>query len=270
MIRKVAGNLLKAFNDGVDFIGHQVNCKGKSGAGVAKQIYNKWGDDYQEGYESNCKANKPEDILGTCQRVWVEDGCIANLYGQKGYGRNKTYTSYTALTKALQEFVEITPEYKTIALPYGMGAGLGGGDWDKIEAIIEDIFEDYYVYLYNLDQNPNQGVYTSSIRIDDKDILDITVKSGNELFSPSWDLVNKLKDGVITPKGYAKEYTIMMRESYANNREEWNKVLEQDRVVLQCYCKVNNFCHRFILADIFKILGADYKGELRKSVREIN
>jgi uncharacterized protein YeaO (DUF488 family) len=157
-----------------------------------------------------------------------------------------------------------------IALPYGIGAGLGGGDWDKIKELIEKTAKDRDIYLYKLDKGPSNDldVYTSSIRIKDEDSLDITVKSGKKLFAPSWDLVNGFKNKDITQHEYNKNYTLMMRHSYKNNMDKWNKLLAQDKVVLQCYCKADQFCHRFILAEILEILGANYKGELRESIQE--
>ncbi|EGL17721.1 hypothetical protein HMPREF9413_4472 [Paenibacillus sp. HGF7] len=40
---------------------------------------------------------------------------------------------------------------QSIALPYNIGCGLAGGDWDIVEQIIEEVFIDYDVTLYKFE-----------------------------------------------------------------------------------------------------------------------
>ena len=105
-------------------------------------------------------------------------------------------------------------------------------------------------------------VYTSQYRYSDKNRLDITVKSGDKTFAPTWDIVGKVKKGLMSEEEYTKEYYRLMRNSYKNNRSEWDKLLKQDEVVLVCFCKKGSFCHRYLLADMLIKLGAEYKGEI--------
>ena len=44
--------------------------------------------------------------------------------------------------------------------------------------------------------------------------------------------------------------------------EKWDKLLNQNEVVLVCFCKAWDFCHRYLLAEILVKLGCVYKGEI--------
>jgi O-acetyl-ADP-ribose deacetylase (regulator of RNase III) len=160
MIRIVEGDILQAKED---IIGHQVNCKGVMGAGLAAQIKKKypnvytsyinlikWAkEEYKRGY------SKTDNLLSSCQFVDTPDSkVIANIFGQYGYGRRSIQTDYEALRKGLWSIKEVvtypyTKLYnKTIALPYGIGCGLAGGDWKIVYNIIDEVFSDYDVTLY--------------------------------------------------------------------------------------------------------------------------
>ena len=67
---------------------------------------------------------------------------IANLCGQDDYGRDKRYTDYEALQKCFDNvyyFCE-TNNINRIALPYKMGCGLGGGDWNVVMSLLAYTF----------------------------------------------------------------------------------------------------------------------------------
>ena len=97
-------------------------------------------------------------------------------------------------------------------------------------------------------------------------LVDITVKSGNNIFAPSWEIVNNVKSGKITEQEYTKAYQIMMRNSYLCNKPQWqhlSKLASEDNVIFLCYCPAGDFCHRLLLAEMFVKLGNLYGGELR-------
>ena len=49
----------------------------------------------------------------------------------------------------MKHLKETVPTNKTIAMPYLIGCGLAGGDWNIVYNIIEKTLgEDYEVYLY--------------------------------------------------------------------------------------------------------------------------
>lgn len=105
-------------------------------------------------------------------------------------------------------------------------------------------------------------VYTAQYRYAGPDRLDITVKTGNKAFAPTWDIVMGLKQGQITEAEYEARYRELMRASWRRNRAEWQRLLARDRVVLVCFCPPGAFCHRVLLAGYLEKCGATYCGEL--------
>lgn len=150
MITIVKGDILEASEN---IIGHQVNCQGVMGAGLAKQIRNKYPIVYKR-YKDECDSVHPMILLGRTQFVPIgERKVVANLYGQLNYGRKEgiRYTDYLGLYNALKSLRESAEASDiTIALPYGIGCGLAGGEWDKVYKMIEAVFEGYHVTLYQL------------------------------------------------------------------------------------------------------------------------
>lgn len=105
-------------------------------------------------------------------------------------------------------------------------------------------------------------VYTSQYKYDGENRFDITVKSGYQMFAPTWPMVLDYKAGRITEKIYTDLYVRKMRKSYKMYKETWDWLLSQDKIVLVCFCKAGDFCHRLLLADILVKLGAEYLGEI--------
>ncbi|UWS55264.1 Appr-1-p processing protein [Bacillus subtilis] len=158
MIKIVKGNILDASED---IIVQQVNCKGVMGAGLAKAILNKYPNVKKE-YQSfrNFNLNKgltEKDLLGLVNYVRVSDvKVIANIFGQVNIKKNRfdntVFTKTDALTRGLKEVKELSKQLnKSVAIPYGIGCGLAGGDWNIISELIESIFSDYKVTIYKLD-----------------------------------------------------------------------------------------------------------------------
>ena len=151
MIRIVEGSILNAVED---IICQQVNCQGVMGAGLAKQIRDKYPAVYTS-YKKFCDGYNYNDrmtLLGQIQTTMVSDGkIIANLFGQYNYGRDKQHTEYNALTGCLEQILELAKLFNdSIAIPYNLGCGLAGGDWSIVYAIIEEVFDDYDVTIYKL------------------------------------------------------------------------------------------------------------------------
>ena len=147
MVTIKEGNLLEATEN---IIGHQCNCF-TMGSGIAKQIATKYPIVLLE-HKRFVKNNDNVGALGRCQLVKIgTDKYIANLFGQYKYGFDKQYTRYDCLAESLIELKAIAQFLNySIALPYYIGAGRGGGDVNEINKIIKDIFSDYSVTLYKL------------------------------------------------------------------------------------------------------------------------
>jgi uncharacterized protein YeaO (DUF488 family) len=101
----------------------------------------------------------------------------------------------------------------------------------------------------------NIGRYTGS------DALDITVKSGDRVFAPTWDMVMSFKEGRISEVLYAEMYRDLMVTSHRMHRARWDSVLAMQEVTLLCYCRPGAFCHRRLLAGFLAKLGAQDMGE---------
>lgn len=140
-VKFIDGDILsKRSEDELTYICQQVNCRGAMGAGLAMQIRSQWPVVYRR-YLGLCYGNDGKK-LGTYQEILVEPKLyIVNLFGQDGYGRSERQTNYAALATALFSFFRDCAQKNqdaTIRLPYGLGCGLAGGDWDMVLAIIND------------------------------------------------------------------------------------------------------------------------------------
>lgn len=128
------------FKSGADVICHQVNCQGVMGSGIAKQVRDKYPKVYK-AYKKVCTSD--ERLLGRTQIIPInESQSIANLFAQDNFGYDKQcYTDYSALINCLKQIYAFCPN-KTIAIPYLMSCARGGGDWNIVYEIIEEIFGD--------------------------------------------------------------------------------------------------------------------------------
>ncbi|KTF59863.1 MULTISPECIES: macro domain-containing protein [Bacillus amyloliquefaciens group] len=153
MIVYKTGDILMATED---IICHQVNCKGVMGAGLAKQIRNKYPKCYVEYKEYVGKWGYDATVLlGGVYYYRDKSGkVIANLFGQNGFERENQQTDYTSLRRAFHNVkgnvTGIDDQYggKSVAIPYGIGCGLAGGNWDVVQEIIDEVFVDYGVSVY--------------------------------------------------------------------------------------------------------------------------
>lgn len=142
MISIINGNI---FNSNADIICHQVNCKGVMNSGLAKEMRNIYPEVYRE-YVKTCDEYyyNQELLLGKILYVNFSNVQIANLFAQCDYGRDKQYTDYNSLAKCLKLlYMQNNTNCKSIAFPYKIGCGLGGGDWNIVFEMIERAFKDY-------------------------------------------------------------------------------------------------------------------------------
>ena len=58
------------------------------------------------------------------------------MFSQDKYGRDKRYTNYIAIEKAIKELRKIYPSENIIA-EYKIGCGLAGGNWNIVKEILE-------------------------------------------------------------------------------------------------------------------------------------
>jgi O-acetyl-ADP-ribose deacetylase (regulator of RNase III) len=159
MITYRKGDVLDALEASeVDVVIHQTNCQGVMGSGIAKQIKTRFPAVY-EVYKDLEKHNGKlllGDVSGaTILRVDKDDkltksGMILNVNGQDKYAnRSICNTNYAALGKGLLYCLNFIEDDSIVAMPK-IGAGLGGGDWYVIEAIINSVFPEREVFVYEL------------------------------------------------------------------------------------------------------------------------
>lgn len=79
------------------------------------------------------------------------------------------------------------------------------------------------------------------------EVIDTTVRSGIPAFAPTWDIVGKVKSGVITEEQYTKQYRELMLKSCMTNLIAWNGLVAKEKIAIGCYCGADKFCHRHLL-----------------------
>lgn len=159
MIKIIEGNL---FDSKANIIAHQVNCKGVMGAGVARQVKEKYSKVFIQ-YQNLCIANPIRNLLGLAQLCVVsKDKVIANLFAQESYGYDgRQYTDLSALYTALSGLKKYAEFHDySIAIPYKIGCVRGGANWEnEVFPMIEIIFKDLDIELWKLPEGVNDNGY---------------------------------------------------------------------------------------------------------------
>lgn len=156
MITYRKGNLLDHYEE-FDVIAHGVNCQGVMASGFAKGLREKFPWAY-ESYKELCGLRDPEYLIGLNRWCGKEvDGRyvrIVHCFTQMKYGReNFRYVSYDAIddcmTRLANDCIEPDGISPKICMPM-IGAGLGQGDWNVIEAIINSNLKPFDVTVFQL------------------------------------------------------------------------------------------------------------------------
>ena len=132
------------------FIVHQTNCIGVAG-GLAGAIFKKWPKAGQN-YRNECD-NDGKYWLGRCYTEQLTDKLtLVNLFGQYNTSHKGRATQYTAFGSALTQLKYIIEDIEesdgvkiNVYFPYLIGCGLGGGDWNIISQMIEELFPNAYI-----------------------------------------------------------------------------------------------------------------------------
>lgn len=99
------------------------------------------------------------------------------------------------------------------------------------------------------------------------DRLDITAKSKDplgKLLAPPWPLVLEYKRGFESENSYTRQYLGLLEDRFARQAGEFAKLRQRERIVLVCFCKTDEFCHRFLAAEWLEDKGiGKYKGEIK-------
>ena len=87
----------------------------------------------------NIKNKNPNVLLGLIQEIEInEDLLVVNSFTQLTYGRIGKHTDEDLLIRNIKEIANKYSD-KIIVIPYLIGCGLGGGNWNYIFKNIKDI-----------------------------------------------------------------------------------------------------------------------------------
>lgn len=182
-IKYLIGDATVPVGDGTKIIAHICNDMGGWGRGFVLALSSRWPVEKGSSSPEACyrrwkKQNHVEYpfVLGQIQTVWVEDTTfVCNMIAQRDYRplqQGKTLLNipninYSSLLECLTRLKielyralneqDFEPNDKiSINMPR-IGAGLGGGDWTKIEKIINSVFEATELPVYVYDPTPVAG-----------------------------------------------------------------------------------------------------------------
>ena len=135
-MKTIKGDLIQLAKDGkFDVIAHGCNCQTVMGAGIAKSIK----QNFLPAYAADMKTTKGDrKKLGTCTfaAILPSNLIVVNAYTQFDYKGRGVKVDYDAVRSCMKWIAEKFPRSR-IGLPK-IGAGLAGGDWEKIQKIIEE------------------------------------------------------------------------------------------------------------------------------------
>ena len=134
----VKGDLISLSENGLfDVIIHGCNCFCTLGAGIAKKIR----DRFPEAYQADLKTGMGDKSkLGTYSSALIDNHAkpfvVVNAYTQFDFSGEKVLADYYAIRSVFRQ-VRKDFALKRIGYPK-IGAGLAGGDWKIISAIIDE------------------------------------------------------------------------------------------------------------------------------------
>ena len=156
MVKTIKGDLVKLAKESrlFDVYIHGCNCRSIFGAGLARQIAQAFPMVYMKDMKSKLK---PEEKLGKFTYHTIKNETGARIY------IINAYTQFSVGTGVQVDYVAMRDSFEAIRTMFGgcqmkfampmIGAGLGGGDWNKIKTIIEDVFKDENLTVIDYDKN---------------------------------------------------------------------------------------------------------------------
>ncbi len=148
------GNLLDCTEP---WILHGCNAQGVMGSGVALAIKNKFPSAYQAYLASKAEGGMKLGII-TFAYQEASNQFVVNGITQEFYGRDgKQYVDYEAVREVMKGMNWLAVNRHgmyfdgdcSVAMP-AIGAGLGGGNWEVISAIIEEESINFQPVVYIL------------------------------------------------------------------------------------------------------------------------
>lgn len=138
-MKTIKGDLIKLAKEGkFDAIVHGCNCFCTMGAGIAKSIKEEFPGAY---YIDQITKSGDRSKLGNYSESIEDIGynrylIVINAYTQYKYWGKEPNVDYAAIRSCFKEIKKDYGDLK-IGIPK-IGAGIAGGDWEKIRSIIEE------------------------------------------------------------------------------------------------------------------------------------
>lgn len=136
-MKEIEGDLLMLAKQGhFDVVVHGCNCFCNMGAGIARQVKK----DFPAAFVADQQTiPKDKNKLGTYSKAHIQEGdsafVIINAYTQYNWRGNGLKADYDAIRRV---FASIATDFAQARIGYPLiGAGLAGGDWQVIAAIIK-------------------------------------------------------------------------------------------------------------------------------------
>ena len=152
-------------------IGHQVNCRGVMGSGVAKSIREMYPPVFK-AYNQMCEMT-PEirrfQLLGQVQFVTASELegkplIFANIFSQLSTSTGSRETEYGSLYRGLRTIEEKMRGLRLpVYFPYLIGCGAGGGDWNIVQEMLHAVFDPSDIRVYICAHNPNAETFAFDI-----------------------------------------------------------------------------------------------------------
>lgn len=143
-ISVVLGNIL---DSDCQYVAHQCNAVTKHSVGLAKQIFDLYPD-------SNIYALPINRVMGEI----VVRGRIINMICQyhpgKAKNSNDSYEIRLAAFRSALEKIGKIEGIQSVAFPYNIGCGFGGGSWDEYYSALVDFARSYTnirIVIYKLE-----------------------------------------------------------------------------------------------------------------------
>lgn len=160
MISYVVGDATQPLGRGNKVIAHVCNDVGGWGRGFVLSLSARWPQperNYRSWFRQQSDSDRyPPLALGQAMFVKVEeDVYVANMVAQHDVAPTDAGPPirYEALEQCLEQVREFARDINASVHMPRIGCGLAGGEWARVEEIVERVLSDVEVYVYDLEPN---------------------------------------------------------------------------------------------------------------------
>ena len=126
MVKYIKGDVL---NCKATLVAHQVNAFGVMGGGIAAAIWPLLTPESQSAYVERCRHNAKLPVTEWMGSIQILDTKREDLL--------RVYAVFN--------------DYDIVGVPARIGCGIAGGDWDKVQRIIHDVYDDSGITMLIVD-----------------------------------------------------------------------------------------------------------------------